>query len=472
MPTPTAAPVHPPPAAALTIFLSSTIGDYEDYRRAVQDVLLRKAECACFLSEDWIGGYDATLEKCRQRVCQSAGFILLLGHWYGSIPPGREQSITHLEFEWARERWQGDPFPKMAVLRPKPGTQVDDRLKEEALRILATREREERDRHAARLLKFHAEVDDRQTEWRTIRTFADIHDLREHTLVIGRDWRGYTPMAAAQGLVDAEKGAAEPRLRDDQLGRLGREPQHAALRKVLSGLAAHPDVPAVAVLVNGDKNAGQRAFVTYVQGSLLKDHRPKRKIGRLPPGSSTLPALVAWVAGTLGLAGATGVDTPEALADGVVEELQHQPLHFAIDRVAADYPGGVAAFQRDLWQPFWTRLKLLRSQRQVANRLVAIVTDHSGAAGDWHGSVVDAQGTKSADDFSRLIALPRLGPVDETDLYDWFDALEVPDDPPGRRQELMRRALRDEESGELDGTPLHVFERLQGERLWSEGDDA
>jgi len=471
MPVPTAAPGHPCAAGALTIFLSSTIGDYEDYRREVQDILLRKAECACFLSEDWIGGYDATVDKCRQRVCQSAGFILLLGHWYGSVPPGKEQSITHLEFDWARERWQGDPFPKMAVLKPKPGTPADDRLKKEALRILATREREEHDLHAARLAKFHAEVDDRQTEWRTIRTFEDIHDLREYTLVIGRDWRGYTPMAAAQGQVDAGNGATAARLRDDQLGRLGREPQQRAIRKLLSGLAAHPEVPAVALLVNGDRDAGQRAFVTHVQGSLLKNHRPKRKVGRLPPGSSTLPALLAWVAGTLGLASAGGVDSPAALADGVVEELKHQELHFAIDRVGADCPGGIAGFQRDFWQPFWNRLKRLRTQRQIANRLVAIVTDYSSDAGDWAGVAVDAQSGKSADDFSRLVALPRLGPIGESDLYDWFDELEVPDDPPGRRQELARRALRDEESGAFDGTPLHVFERLQGERLWSEGDD-
>ena len=116
-------PAAPSP---LAIFLSSTIGDYETFRREVQEVLLRKAECACFLSEDWTGGYDATVQKCQDRVHQSGGFILLLGYWYGSIPPGKEKSITHLEFEWALERWKTDPFPKMAVLKPKL-----DRLKAE-----------------------------------------------------------------------------------------------------------------------------------------------------------------------------------------------------------------------------------------------------------------------------------------------------------------------------------------------------
>src|SRR6516165_7506739 len=120
--------VVPSAAGVLAIFLSSTIGDYESFRREVQDVLLKKAECACFLSEDWIGGYDETVQKCRDRVQQSGGFILLLGYWYGSIPPGKDKSITHLEFEWALERWKGQPFPKMAVLKPKQGMEADGKL--------------------------------------------------------------------------------------------------------------------------------------------------------------------------------------------------------------------------------------------------------------------------------------------------------------------------------------------------------
>jgi hypothetical protein len=57
-------------------------------------------------------------------------------------------------------------------------------------------------------------------------------------------------------------------------------------------------------------------------------------------------------------------------------------------------------------------------------------------------------------------------------LYDWFDDLEVPDTPPGRRTQLVQRALTDEKTGEFDGTPLHVFERLNVERLWPEGGDS
>jgi hypothetical protein len=37
---------------------------------------------------------------------------------------------------------------------------------------------------------------------------------------------------------------------------------------------------------------------------------------------------------------------------------------------------------------------------------------------------------------------------------------------------LAQRALKDEESGAFDGTPLHVFERLNGERFWPEGENS
>ena len=460
----------PSSSGALTIFLSSTIGDYEDFRREVQNVLSRKAECACFLSEDWIGGYDATVLKCRDRVRQSGGFMLLLGYWYGSIPPDTDKSITHLEFEWALERWKGEPFPKMAVLKPKPGKKADGELKALADKLLPTTQKE-RDQHAVRLAEFHTQVDDKRTEWRTIRTFEDVHDLREYALVIGRDWRGYTPLAAAQGKVAVGTAEPESLLRDDQLGRLGRGEQYEAMKKLFSGLAAHPDVPAVAILVHGGKDQGHRAFVAYVQGRLLKSHYPKRKIGRLPPGSSTVQALVAWVAGTLGLTNASGVDTPEALAEQVVKELKHQPLQFGIDRLKMDYAGGLPAFQQLFWSPFWTRLKVLRSEQHIANRLVVIVTDYSGDASTWGGAAVEANpGTPL--DGSKLIAVPRLGTIEERDLYEWFDDLEVPDSPLGHRKDLVRRALRDEESGDVDGTPLRVFERLKGERLWPEGDNS
>jgi len=128
-------------------------------------------------------------------------------------------------------------------------------------------------------------------------------------------------------------------------------------------------------------------------------------------------------------------------------------------------------FKKTFWQPFWTTLKLFRTRYQIANRLVAIITDYSGDASNWADVAIEPK-LEIAIDFSKLIKMPRLGHIAESDLYEWFDELEVPDSPAGRRAQLALRALRDEESGEFDGTPLHVFERLKGERLWPEGDDS
>lgn len=469
MPAPVPVPVAPTAAGALVIFLSSTIGDYESLRREVQEVLLKKAECACFLSEDWVGGYDATVQKCRKRVLESGGFILLLGYWYGSIPPGKQKSITHLEFEWALEKWNGEPFPKMAVLKPKPGSAAEKKLQALAGKLLPQTP-QECEQHATRLARFQAQVDDKHTEWRTIRTFENGHDLREHALVIGKDWRGYNPLAAARGQLDENVADAEPQLREDQLGRLGREAQHSAIRKLLAGMAAYPDAPALALLVHGDEDEGQRAFLAYVVGSLLKNHHPKRKIGRLPPGSGTLQALVAWVAATLGLENAARVDSPQSLAARVVEELKHQPLYFVIDRIGADYAVGVRAFQQNFWQPFCTSLQTLRTEQHVAHRLVAIVTDYARDDTGWSDAAAELKAGVPID-FTKLVPVPRLEHFQQSDLFDWFEELEVPDEPAGRRAQLAQRALRDEESGKFDGTPQRVFNRLMSERLWPEGDN-
>lgn len=94
---------------AASVFVSSTCKDMEAYRRAVEDAVIHKAQVACFLSEEWTGGYDDTVQKCKDRVLASFGFLLLLGHTYGWIPAG-EKSITQLEFEWAFGRWKHLPI--------------------------------------------------------------------------------------------------------------------------------------------------------------------------------------------------------------------------------------------------------------------------------------------------------------------------------------------------------------------------
>lgn len=453
---------------ALVVFLSSTISDYEDVRRQVKEVLDKKAECACFLSEDWTGGYDATVQKCHKRVMAANGFMLLLGHWYGSVPPGQEKSITHLEFEWAQQRRKKARFENMAVLRPKPGTRIDKKLRQLAQNIIATGAADP-DTHAARLKAFHDQVDDRSTEWRIITPFKDVHDLREHALVLAHGWRGWTPLAAARGKVAPTRGAAyDSQLTDAMLGQLGRKPQIDAIEAMMSGVAGYPAVPAQAILVHGDEDAGQRAFLSHLLSSTLEEYYPKQSIGSLPLGQTSGGAFVAWVTRRLGLPDSSRPETPEQLADRVADELRNQPLHFVIDRIGT-LEGGISAFREKLWEPFWRRLRQLRVDLGIANRLVAVVTDYSGDDERWAPHTVDPEKINATEDYLKLLRVPKLAAIQRQEVFSWFDKLRVPDDATGRRAKLADFMLNNDH-GEADPVPTHVYGRARSQQLWPEGD--
>ena len=119
------------------LFLSSMVRDLRDYRLEAQDGCVHRAETACLLSEeDWAGGYDDTLEKCRKRVSDANAFLLLAGYWYGSVPPEEDRSITHIEFDEASRKWAHEKFPPMAVLMPEPGSHAAEELRGAAKAIL------------------------------------------------------------------------------------------------------------------------------------------------------------------------------------------------------------------------------------------------------------------------------------------------------------------------------------------------
>lgn len=414
-----------------------------------------------------MGAYNATVAKCQQRVKESGGFILMLGHWYGSIPPGKDKSITHLEFEWAFEKWASQPFPKMAVLKPKLAGAADTKLQELAHQLIQKIAQEDQVKHPDRLRRFYEQVDDKRHQWRTIRTFEDEHDLREYALVFGLEWQGRTPMAAAQGQVEAEWQITDSRLRDDKLGQIGRKPHYDAVEAILSNVVAYPQVPAMVILVHGDGDQGQRVFLSHVVTKLLKDYYPKHTIGRLPLESNSVSALVDWVARTLLGEGCAGIETPEQLAEQVLEELKHQPLYFTLDCIG-DLAGGIPVFREQFWLPFWKRLETLRKEWKIKNRLVALVTDYTGDSSHWGDAVTASCSEEDILDYTKLLLIPKLGPFKRMDLLAWFERASVPDDVAGRRVKLANRVLKNER-GELEPFPPRVFDRLRRETLWPEG---
>jgi Domain of unknown function (DUF4062) len=443
------------------------VKDFEEFRCEVQTALLKKAETACFLSEDWLGGYDDTVEKCKQRVLKANGFFLLLGYWYGSIPPGRKRSITHLEFEWANKRWKHLKFPPVAVMVPKEPSEAEKKLKHAAKTILKDKvEKKEIDEHVTLLDGFRATV---MGSWRTCIPFEDKHDLRENVIVSCLGWKGQTPLAAAQRKVVTEASEpAESQVTDEQLGQLGRKPQFDAIESVLAAVADHADVPAVAMSVYGDEDAGQRVFLSQLIKTTLKSHYPRSRLNRLPLTHNDPVVLTSWVAGQLGVARGIGTQNPEQLAERVATELKRQPLYFVLDRIA-DLAGGVRAFHDTFWVPLYKKLRALRANRQFDNRLIAVVVDYSGDETGWQSATCAWDAEERPIDYSRLLLIPKLGPFKRIDVLKWFEEMKVPDKPTGRRKMLVDRALKNDHDVE-DPVPIRVFGRLKGETLWPEGE--
>lgn len=451
-----------PPGAAVTwqIFLSSTIKDLEGYRRSIQEVLLQKAEVVVFLSEDWPGGYDDTVRKCKERVEGAHGFFLMMGHWYGSIPPDHDKSITHLEFEWALGKWGQTPFPPIAVFRPKPQSPADQELRTAAEPLIATGYAE-RPRHDALLQAFQGKV---LGSWRTVREFTTLQDLREYTLTACLIWKGRTPQAAALGEVTLTSSG--PRLTDEQLGLLGREKQLDAARDILAEMAALQEVPAVCLLVSGSEDVGQRAFLAaLLRTRAFKGARPSRP-GRPPLDHYDTSVLIQWAAKMLGIAGGTEIKTPEELADRVAAELKLQPLWFALDQVSR-LNGGIAVFRDAFWRPFHDRLKELRATQPIPYRLIAVVTEYSGDSTAWDAAVGGPEFDAEPADFSRLLLLPTLAGFKRKDVLLWLEEIDVPED---QRSRIATSVLQDDQ-GKPDGTPLRVFDRLQRESLWPEDEE-
>jgi hypothetical protein len=442
--------------AAWQVFLSSTIGDFEEYRRAVQDVLLRKAEAAVHLSEDWPGGYDLILDKCQSRIEGSNGFLLMLGYWYGSVPQGSLKSITHLEFEWAAAKWGAIRFPPMAVFIPRERSPADRELRQRAEELVAEKQLDPQEQETLRA----AFWDQVTKSWRAVQQFKDLQDLREYVLASCLLWKGRTPLAAARG--EAAVASSASRLTDEQLGTLGRGPQLAAARRLLSLLEVASECPAVCLLVSGSEDAGQRAFVAALlnQKSFREQFRPAQ-LGRPAAERYDVELLSQWVARRVGLSSTADIESPAALAERVAEALREQPLCFALDQ-ANRFPGGVAGFRTAFWQPFHDRLQELRAARVMAHPLVAVITEYSGDASNWGASVVTPEAAGELPDSSQIFLLPRLAEIERGDLLVWLAEIDVPRE----RRGAVAGSVLTNAQGHPDPIPLRIFDRLQREALW------
>lgn len=441
------------------MFVSSTCKDMEAYRRAVEDAITNKAQTACFLSEDWTGGFDDVVQKCKDRVNGSFGFFLLLGYYYGWIPPAQAVSITHLEFQWAFRRWNRLAYPPMAVFAPKQGSDAETELRAEAGKYIPA-DSTERDLHAKRLESFRNEV---LGAGRTAQFYANRQELRENAIVACLLWKGLTPLAAATGASGSTQGR---HIDDELLGSLGRRPQLRALEDAVDAWYAE-DEPAMAVLVHGDEDAGQRVFLAHTARTKQLDSFRPSVPGHPPMDPYDPPVLTQWIARALGLTGASAeVTTPEQLADPVAAQLREQPLCCMLDRVQG-YPGGLSGFITGFWQPFRRRLLAIHQERALASRLILFVADYTGDLAGSEGLVADYDANPL--DCARAVALPRLENFTARDVTQWLNQVNTPDRPAGRRAQIAASVVKNA-AGIAEGKPLRVYEQLRSIDTFQDSD--
>jgi hypothetical protein len=437
------------------VFLSSTVRDLETYRRGIKEALGR-AEVECYPSEDWVNAHEDTVAMCRRRFDGCNSYVLLLGHWYGTELPGAHRTVTQEEFRWACERpeWQCASPPK-AVLVPTEDSLADAELRAIARRLKSRlRDKDLRSRHDMLVDAWHREV---LGTWKAATRFSDLAHLREAVLVLLRLWDPAALIARARS-AEAANDPGVARLGHIDLGLLCRAEQFRAIRAIRSA-AELDEVPAVAMLVHGDRDSGGEAFVQRLAAKELRCGA--QAVGSLPTQGNGAALLVTTVAQLLGLT--LGPEaTPAALAALVARELKTQSLAFVLGRCAV-YSGGIAAIEAEFWQPLHAALHAIHRTQPLAHRLTAVFADFSGKAQAW----LAARGGVSAAQHDRLQAVLALGTFDRVGVLQGFEDLQI-----ARRQRkaLVELALKDE-AGEDDPVPVRVLARLIDQPIDYEEED-
>ena len=469
MPTSFAAPKLPDPPGgqgAWSVFLSSTIADLEDLRTEVVDVLQRFG-AACDDCRNWVGGYEDVEQLCRRKLQQSNGYLLLLGHWYGSVQVAGGPSITHIEFDCALDRWKDSQPPYIAVMVPKLNSPADLQLQQRAAEIVANNQLDAA-RHAEQINAFRNRV---TGSWRKVNFFSTAQELREYALVVCTEWRSGGFLAAAARAVHADPPdlAEEQTPEERDLGMLGRGTQIEAVEQALADLKIGP-WPALALLAHGNDEAGQRAFLAHLAHpgrGPLRRFKPGKGGLRLPHACLDLAGLCAWVAQSLGLPPAAE-HSPASVAERVAQRLRERPLCLLLDGVGA-FDGGAVAFHARFWRPFFEHLHALHAALPLPHRLVAVLSDYAGQPAAFAAVVRSVDDDITPTTAPLLVALPELGPFTRNQVTRWLADMGYADEPPGHLADVARRAVTNDR-GELDLIPMKVLDRLRFEPLTPQED--
>ena len=212
----------------------------------------------------------------------------------------------------------------------------------------------------------------------------------------------------------------------------------------------------------GGEDAGQAELLAAL-AQLLELRRVRPPVKGRPPVRYDVPELITWVAEKLCASEEHGpvVETVDQLAEALHRTLCDQPAVLLLD-------GGLARFCTELWRPVYDKLQALCARIAVSHRLVVIVAAYTRAQPEWSELTARWDPDEEVDDFHSLICLPELEDIRRKALTRWLSEIGV-DASSARVQEITEAVLTDAE-GRSDGTPVHVYRRLQGERLRPHGD--
>ncbi len=88
------------PEQRLTVFISSTSKDLPEYRRAVEDAILRLGMYPDGM-EHWSAEDKTAVDQCRQKVDGADIFVGFYAYRYGWQPEPDSPAITEMEYNWA-----------------------------------------------------------------------------------------------------------------------------------------------------------------------------------------------------------------------------------------------------------------------------------------------------------------------------------------------------------------------------------
>jgi len=439
------------------IFLSATAQDCLEYREAVRDVVQDNVpQGKVFLQENWAERGQFVVDVCRQRVRTSDAYMGLFGHRYGWQPPGHTRSITELEFRWAVERWPQRVAP-IFILLPEKGSEADRLLHDWAAPYI---EQEcpgdaARCRHDQAQQAFLKAVGDWAADGRMLTFYGNRRQLEGKALSTIQNWN---MDLLRQALVGRRRPAGD--IPAEELGRLGREEQCEVLSEALEAFRERSGQRAIAFLVHGAENHGQREFAEFLCRCDEWDDCTPPLCGQ-PAEVDSVASLICWTCGQLQqpLLGSASIDT---LAEALAARLERGSL-VVVQRSAGRDADRLATFQREFWLPL--HVALAGRAPRVPGRLYWFVIDHealpANPAAPIRSSALDAGDV----DYGQILALPALGEISARQVRNWLKELQG---SAGIRLGEARRKEIAAHATAADGNPPNVYDRLLREGFWAQ----